>query len=75
MGRSPPFYFFTASRLAPQRWGATSAGARPVARMLTKSVRALKARAPRAAAGERIASFKWLAWSREGPGAESEGKE
>ena len=36
---------------------------------------ACRQRAPHAAEGHKIASFRWLARNREGPGAESDGNE
>ena len=61
--------------MAPQREDATSGGAPPAARRLTVAVIALRARVPQLAVGERVASRRWLALRREGPGAEPEGND
>ena len=75
MGLRPPFFFFTDSKVAPQRYDAISGGASPAARRLTVAVIALRARVPQLAVGQQVVSLRWLALRREGPGAESEGND
>ena len=75
IGLRPPFSFFTASKVAPQRYDAISGGAPPAAKRLTVAAIALRARVPQLAVRQRVASLRWLALRREGPGTELEGKD
>ena len=75
MGRRRPFFFTQARRVAPQRCGITSCGARPAARSLTTPKRARIAWAARSGEGHRTASFRWFARRLYGPGAEPLGKD
>ena len=75
MGLRPQFFFLTASKVAPQRYDAISGGAPPAAKRLMVAVIALRARVPQLADGQRVASLRWLALRREGPGTESEGND
>ena len=75
MGLRPPFFFLMASKVAPQRYDAISGGAPPAAKRLTAAVITLRARVPQLAVGQRVASLRWLALRREGPGAELEGND
>ena len=75
MGLRPPFFFFTASKVATQGYDTISGGAPLAAWRLTVAVIALRTRVPQLAVRQRVASHRWLALRREGPGVESEGND
>ena len=75
MARWPPFFFLLARRVAPQRWGVMTDGARPEARRLTNLVRAAKTWLAWLGEGHLMASWRWLGRKPDGPGAELLGKD
>ena len=75
IGRMPPDFFFAAKRFAEHNPLYASLGALPLTNRLANSVREDKALSAEVGLVQLIASFRWAAFSPEGPPAEAAGKD